>query len=425
MDAKKHEIDFDEQPQKRAKTDAKKHEIDSDEEPEKRAKTDAKKLEIDSDEEPELNVYDVTTDEEEVTTDDEEDKEAYKKMQRDKVHNYSELFNDRMRPENIAFHDLPPELRHMILRYSRDVVTKRRWFDKSPLYKFYENYTKSMRADFNALVKCLNSTDLVEDWLTNRINRRVPDATYDSFHAFMTRVILGGFVETPLNVVVNNTQRLLVALINCKDNRGHKKGITHIVANYEDVPESLPEGETTILAYNKITFWSVQMNSLPPGGTMALKLQFADNFITLTVGNSDGWTDMKDEEIVRFADKEATGGPIAHCIETIQSKYGIKYTNTGAVSEAETEAQETDLSKILQREKQENAEYRDVIQILFTLQDNLINVTYHPTLSDFCTKLATFLCFADLPFKTKRKYGGSQENNIVYFASFVDRGLRE
>lgn len=411
---------------------------------------DAKKLEIDSEEEPELNVYDMTTDDEPDLTDEEpeldiyddttdaepepiDEHKAYREKQREQVHNLLELFKDnRMSPENIAF-PVPPEIKLMILRYLRDdVVTKRRWFDKlSPLYEFYQNYIKSKPntaspADFNALVKCLNSTNLVEDWLTNRIDRRVPDVTYDRFHVFMTKVILSGFVKTTLNVVVNNTQRLLVALLNCKVNRGHEKekGITHIIANYEDVPESLLAGETTILAYNKISFWSVRLDTLPPVGTMALELQFADNKITLTVGNSDGYADMEDKEFVRFADKEATGGPIAQCIETIRSKYGIEYKNTDSDSEAETVAWSPETVRLeRQREKQENDKYRDVIQILFTLQDSPIKVTYHSNLYDFCAKLATFLCFADLPFKTKRKYGGSPENNFVYFASFEDRTL--
>ena len=373
------------------------------------------------------------------------------------LHTLFDKGNYRLKLENQF--PVPPEIAQIIVDaniMAGDVGTKLRYFDKSPLYLFYkammEDPRKYSQQKFNALVKCLNSPDIVQKWLTNRIERRVPRMPYDSFHTIMKCVILGGFKERvevhdkgkaavswqdiphANNVVAQNTKGLLLGLLNCQNTS------TPITPFFEDEPDksTWPKvGENISVNLNKIRFFLYQRKTVRypnyPQYYARLELKFTANSVTLEVildGIHPWITEGTLGEIneirscVVFKDQAEAGGTIATHIKEL----GLKYAKQLVVREHDLyDSDEDDYLvddvSIVHDETYYQDMYKDVITTLFGDIGALVTVEYQPTGVDyFCENLATFFCYANLPFQTEEKYN-IEEESFVYFASFVDRTL--
>lgn len=364
--------------------------------------------------------------------------------------------NDRLKSEYKLF---PPELAKIIVDaniMAGDVGTKLRYFDTSPLYLFYNAMKKDpliySQQKFNALVKCLNSPDIVQKWLTNRIERRVPHMPYDSFHTIMKCVILGGFKERvavhdkdkavvswqdiphPNNVVAQNTKGLLLGLLNCQNTS------TQITPFFEDKPDksTWPEvGENIFVNLDTIRFrffhWKTLRYPNYPHYYARLELKFTANSVTLEVilhgitfrveGTGEKKTELN--SCIVFKDQAEAGGTIATRVKEL----GSKYTKQLVVSERDE--YDSDEGYVLDDDPAVNFHdetyyrdmYKDVITTLFGDIGASVNVEYQPpNVVYFCDILATFFCYVNLPFLTEEKYN-VKEKGFVYFASFVDRTL--
>jgi hypothetical protein len=320
---------------------------------------------------------------------------------------------------------LPPELRERVikevLRKKDDVEGKKRHYlnpKLSPLWKFYNRaiQTTSNETKFDDFVTLLNSPWL-NTWLENRIEMPVPVnpigsdddgfLTQPDLLELMKKTVSGGFDPAlkPQNIMTN-TKRLLLGLLQCKN----------------------VKAEFTNLYVYEIHFFRDTFE----GGvvfTLSIDYQWEPSVISL---------DIRDHrsKLRRLGGLSFTSKPIWDRVEKLTDTILPLIDELGV--DPDNEEEDAAATEAYHKENTKNPMrknitlMKNIIEELFA-DENLDGVVVdHQQPTDwgpdkpakFCIALAHFLLFVGLPYTIQEKiYTIQKQEQVAYFASFVDRGV--